>query len=170
METFMPSILIAIWFMLSLILPATAERAAHFEPTAPTSVVDVPDLAYRERTLANGLRVFTLRDVSTPNVAVQVFYGVGGKNDPKGLSGLAHLFEHVMFKRTRNMPAEMMDRLTEDVGGYNDAFTEADYTRYYEVVPANHLERVLWAEADRMGGLFVEESSFISERDVVKEE
>ena len=75
-----------------------------------------------------------------------------------------------MFKSTRNMPEQFFDRLTEDVGGFNNASTYDDFTNYYEVVPANHLRRVLWAEADRMGSLVVNEESFESERDVVKEE
>src|SRR3546814_11625463 len=75
-----------------------------------------------------------------------------------------------MFKATRNLVPEQMDRLTEDVGGYNNASTADDYTNYYEVVPANHLQRLLFAEADRMASLVVEPKSFASERDVVKEE
>jgi zinc protease len=75
-----------------------------------------------------------------------------------------------MFKSTKNMPAEMLDRLTEDVGGFNNATTFADSTAYYEVVPSNYLETLLWAEAERLGSLTVDEASFKSERDVVKEE
>ena len=138
--------------------------------TPAPAAVSVPDIAYRERTLPNGLKVFTVQDRSTPNVSVQVFYGVGANDDPAGRSGFAHLFEHLMFKRTRNMPDEMLDRLTEDVGGYNNATTADDYTNYYEVVPANHLQRILWAEAERMGALVVDQATFTSERDVVKEE
>ncbi|MBW8303885.1 MAG: insulinase family protein, partial [Brevundimonas sp.] len=82
----------------------------------------------------------------------------------------AHLFEHLMFKSTENMPTETFDRLTEDVGGFNNASTWDDFTNYYEVVPANHLERLLFAEADRMGSLVVDADVFASERDVVKEE
>ena len=131
---------------------------------------EVPPIQFKQRTLANGLKVFTSLDRTTPNVTVQVWYGVGSKDDPEGRSGFAHLFEHLMFKATRNMPAESIDRMTEDVGGFNNASTADDYTDYYEVVPANHLERLIWAEADRMGGLVVDEESFRSERDVVKEE
>ncbi|MEO6217106.1 MAG: pitrilysin family protein, partial [Sphingomonas sp.] len=80
------------------------------------------------------------------------------------------MFEHLMFKATRNLASEQMDRLTEDVGGYNNASTNDDYTNYFEVVPANHLQRLLFAEADRMASLVVEPKSFASERDVVKEE
>ncbi|ASG23074.1 M16 family metallopeptidase [Nitrospirillum viridazoti] len=136
----------------------------------PGGKVSVPPLAITERTLANGLKVIALPDTTTPTVSVQVWYSVGSKDDPKGRSGFAHLFEHMMFKSTRDMAAEQFDRLTEDVGGYNNASTNADYTDYFETVPANHLERILWAEAERMGSLVVDEENFKSERDVVKEE
>jgi zinc protease len=82
----------------------------------------------------------------------------------------AHLFEHLMFKSTKNMKSEMMDRLTEDVGGSNGASTNDDVTIYNEVVPSNYLETLIWAEADRLAGLNVDEANFKSERDVVKEE
>jgi zinc protease len=132
--------------------------------------VKVPPLALSERTLSNGLKVVTLRDNSNPTVSIHVWYNVGGKNDPVGRSGFAHMFEHMMFKSTKNMASEQFDRLTEDVGGFNNASTWPDYTNYYEVVPSNHLERILWAEADRMTNLNVDEANFASERDVVKEE
>lgn len=127
-------------------------------------------LAYRHRRLANGLDVYALRDDTTINVAVQVWYRVGARDDPHGRSGFAHLFEHLMFKATRQMPSEYIDRLTEDIGGYNNASTYADFTNYYEVVPANHLHRLLWAEASRMGSLVIDDDGFQTERDVVKEE
>ncbi|WP_174287202.1 pitrilysin family protein [Sphingomonas bacterium] len=130
----------------------------------------VKPIAFTEHTLANGLRVYAIRDTTTPNVAIQVWYDVGSKDDPKGRSGFAHMFEHLMFKATRNLVSEQMDRLTEDVGGYNNASTDDDYTDYFEVVPANHLERLLFAEADRMASLVVEPTSFTSERAVVEEE
>ena len=137
---------------------------------ASPAQVKMPRIDYRERTLANGLRVLSAEDSSSPTVAIQVWYHVGSKDDPAGRSGFAHLFEHIMFKSTRNMKAEMMDRLTEDVGGFNNAFTADDMTVYYEVVPSNYLETLLWAEADRLSGLNVDEANFKSERDVVKEE
>lgn len=130
----------------------------------------VPPIPIQERTLANGLRVVSVTDNSNPTASVHVWYDVGGKNDPPGRSGFAHMFEHMMFKATKNMPDEKLDRLTEDVGGFNNASTWPDYTNYYEVVPSNHLERLLWAEADRMVNLNVDEKSFASEREVVKEE
>ena len=150
-----------------LLAPAAHAQTA---PAPAAAASQVKPIAFTERTLANGLRVYALRDTTTPNVAVQVWYDVGSKDDPKGRSGFAHMFEHLMFKATRNLVPEQMDRLTEDVGGYNNASTGDDYTNYFEVVPANHLQRILFAEADRLSSLVVEPVSFASERDVVKEE
>src|SRR2546430_13762580 len=86
----------------------------------------MPQIEFRERTLTNGLRVLSVVDKASPTVAINVWYHVGSKDDPDQRSGFAHLFEHIMFKSTRNMKAEMMDRLTEDVGGSNNAFTQDD--------------------------------------------
>jgi zinc protease len=130
----------------------------------------VPRLDYSHRTLANGLEVYASRDTSVPRVAIQVWYRVGSKNDPPHRSGFAHLFEHMMFKSTKHMPAEFFDRLTEDIGGENNATTLDDTTEYYEVVPSNYLETLLWAEGERLASLNVDEATFKSERDVVKEE
>ena len=130
----------------------------------------MPQLKFTDRTLANGLRVLSAPDHASPTVAIQVWYHVGSKDDPEKRSGFAHLFEHIMFKSTKNMKSEMMDRLTEDVGGFNNAFTADDVTVYFEVVPSNYLETLIWAEADRLSGLNVDDANFKSERDVVKEE
>ena len=130
----------------------------------------IKPLDIKQQTLPNGLKVVSVQDNTSPTVAIHVYYNVGGKNDPEGRSGFAHMFEHMMFKSTKNMPNEKMDRLTEDVGGYNNASTHDDFTNYYEVVPSNHLETLLWAEAERMQNLNVDETNFASERDVVKEE
>ncbi|MDR6624910.1 pitrilysin family protein [Caulobacter segnis] len=150
---------------------AAKPKAAAVTPSvASAGAIKAPPIVYQQRVLPNGMKVFTSRDATTPNVSVQVWYGVGSKDDPRGRSGFAHLFEHLMFKATRNMPSETLDRLTEDVGGFNNASTWDDFTNYYEVAPANHLERLLWAESDRLKSLVIDESVFASERDVVKEE
>jgi zinc protease len=146
--------------VLALVLAGGAARAQ----------TPVPPIDFHERVLPNGLKVITSLDRTTPNVTVQVWYGVGAKNDPPGRSGFAHLFEHMMFKATRDMPPEYMDRLTEDVGGMNNAFTQDDTTAFYEVIPASHLQRLLWAEAERMSSLVVDKANFDSERQVVEEE
>jgi zinc protease len=129
-----------------------------------------PKIQYGHRTLANGMEVYSIPDRSSPTVAIQVWYRVGSKDDPPGRSGFAHLFEHIMFKSTKHMADEQMDRLTEDVGGANNATTRDDATQYYEEIPSNYLETLLWAEGERLGSLSVNEKNFQSERDVVKEE
>jgi zinc protease len=139
-------------------------------PLGAHAAVTLPPLPLSDRTLANGLRVVGLPMAGAGTVTVQVWYRVGGKDDPPGRSGFAHLFEHLMFKRTARLPDEAFDRLTEDVGGSNNAFTAADTTAYINIVPANHLERLLWAEAERMQNLRVDSTNLASERDVVKEE
>jgi zinc protease len=145
-----------------LILPALTKDSI--------AQVSMPRINFQQKTLPNGMRVLSAVDHSSPTVAIQVWYHVGSKDDPPGRSGFAHLFEHIMFKATKNMKSEMMDRLTEDVGGFNNAFTNPDVTVYYEVVPSNYLETLLWAEADRLSGLTVDEPNFKSERSVVEEE
>ena len=139
-------------------------------PSGLMSQTRMPQLRFTDRTLPNGLRILSAPDHSSPTVAIQVWYHVGSKDDPQNRSGFAHLFEHIMFKSTKNMKSEMMDRLTEDVGGFNNAFTADDVTVYFEVVPSNYLETLIWAEADRLSGLNVDDANFKSERDVVKEE
>jgi len=147
---------------------ATAQVGATGRP-APLAISLAP-LALRQRRLANGLQVISLATRGGNTVSVQVWYRVGGKDDPAGRSGFAHLFEHLMFKRTKHMPDEMFDRLTEDVGGQNNAFTAQDMTVYQSEVPSNHLERLLWAEAERLQHLQVDQANFDSERKVVLEE
>ncbi len=153
--------------MRKLVFPALLIMAAALTVAAQ---IKISPMNIKQSTLANGLRVVTLQDNSSPTVAIHVWYDVGGKDDPLGKSGFAHMFEHMMFKSTKNMPNEKMDRLTEDVGGFNNASTWPDFTNYYEVVPSNYLETLLWAEADRMVELNVDDANFSSERDVVKEE
>ena len=153
---------------------ATAAPKAAAKPAAKSAsaaaVLKVAPVVYRERRLANGLQVITVENHASPTVSVQVWYHVGSRDDPPGRSGFAHLFEHMMFKSTTNLRAEQFDRLTEDVGGANNASTGDDVTDYHEVVPSNHLETLLWAEAERMMNLKVDEENFKSERAVVEEE
>ena len=155
------------------------EPASKFAACGPTDSpaaaatgggLSIQPLQFTCKKLPNGLRVYAMPDTNTAGVSVAVWYDVGSKDDPQGRSGFAHLFEHLMFKSTTNMPPETFDRLTEDAGGANNASTWNDFTNYFESVPANHLERVLWGEAERMGSLVIDEANFKSERDVVKEE
>src|SRR5438045_741844 len=155
----------AVWLVCSVLRAALMPAA-----TLCAQGVRVPPLNFRDRTLPNGLRVLSVVDRSSPTVTINVWYHVGSKDDPDHRSGFAHLFEHIMFKSTKNMKAEMMDRLTEDVGGNNNATTQDDATIYYETIPANYLETLLWAEAERLASLTVDDENFKSERAVVEEE
>ena len=159
------ALLLELGLTLAPALPALAAGTATATPP-----LQVPPVVYTERRLANGLQVIAAENHASPTVAVQVWYHVGARDDPSGRSGFAHLFEHLMFKSTRYLKAEQFDRLTEDVGGQNNAFTSDDVTAYHEVVPSNHLQTLLWAEAERMSNLNVDQGNFASEREVVKEE
>ena len=142
-------------------------HAADPEPEKP---VVVPRLDFQHETLANGLEVYSVEDHSGPTVAVQVWYHVGSKDDPQGRSGFAHLFEHMMFKGNEHLTTDIFDNLTENIGGENNAYTADDMTVYHEIVPSNYLNPILWAEAERMSSLALNDANFNSERDVVKEE
>ena len=130
----------------------------------------MPPLEFKHFTLPNGLEVYTVEEHSSPTVAVQVWYHVGSKDDPDKRSGFAHLFEHLMFKGNEHLSPDAFENLTENIGGENNAFTADDMTVYHEVVPSNYLNPILWAEAERMSSLAVNDANFASERDVVKEE
>jgi len=140
------------------------------EDAPATKGVTVPPVEFKHSTLPNGLEVYTVEDHSAPIVAVQVWYHVGSKDDPPNRSGFAHLFEHMMFKGNEHMTPDMFDNLTENIGGENNAYTADDVTVYHETVPSNYLNPILWAEAERMSALALNDKNFASERDVVKEE
>jgi zinc protease len=130
----------------------------------------LPSMSFQHATLQNGLQIYSMEDHSSPTVAVQVWYHVGSKDDPDGRSGFAHLFEHMMFKGNEHLGPDTFEQLTENVGGESNAYTAPDVTVYHEVVPSNYLEPILWAEAERMSSLALNDTNFNSERDVVKEE
>jgi predicted Zn-dependent peptidase len=121
--------------------------------------------------LRNGLRVILHQDRSTPVVAVNVWYHVGSVNEVPGKTGLAHLFEHLMFQGSKNYNANFHTPILE-AGGTGNGITTSDTTNYFEKVPANFLELALFMEADRMGGLLegVTQEKFDIARDVVKNE
>jgi len=154
----------------SAVLTLSISLSLCCRPAFAAADESIPPLKFEQRTLPNGLQFIWLEDHTTPTAAIQIWYHVGSKDDPQGRSGFAHLFEHIMFKSTKRMPAETLDRLTEDVGGENNAYTADDVTVFHETVPSNHLERLLWAEAERLSALTVDDANFHTERDVVKEE
>src|SRR5436190_7340562 len=131
---------------------------------------EIKKLSFKHTTLQSGLEIYSIEDHSSPTVAVQVWYHVGSKDDPNQRSGFAHLFEHMMFKGNEHLTPDTFEKLTENIGGENNAYTAPDVTVYHDVVPSNYLEPILWAEAERMSSLAITDENFKSERDVVKEE
>ena len=120
--------------------------------------------------LANGLALVMAEDHSRPVVNLQVWYHAGSKNETAGHTGFAHLFEHLMFRGSKNLGPEEFFRLVNRAGGANNAYTTFDQTVYWETVPSNYLEQIMWGEADRMASLVINEQNFQKEREVVKEE
>ncbi|GAA4022039.1 pitrilysin family protein [Sphingomonas swuensis] len=137
---------------------------------AQATKLGAPTIPFTERKLANGLRVIAIRDTSTPDVTVSMWYEVGSKHDPEGRSGFAHLFEHILSRKTVNMPYNTINKMVDDIGGTRNASTWYDRTNYYETVPAQYLERMLWTHAERMARPVIDKEVFETERNVVKEE
>jgi zinc protease len=127
-------------------------------------------VAIENTTLANGLKVVIAPDTTAPVVTVGVYYKIGFRLEPQGRSGFAHLFEHMMFQGSANAPKMQHIKLINSSGGTLNGSTHYDVTNYYEAVPSNALERVLWLEADRMRALKVDDENLRNQRDVVKEE
>lgn len=118
--------------------------------------------------LANGLRVVVHEDDSTPMAAVNVLYNVGAKDESPDKTGFAHLFEHLMFSGSGNIPD--FDIPIQEAGGENNAFTNSDITNFYDIVPIENLETVLWLESDRMLDIKIDERKLDIQRKVVVEE
>ncbi len=146
--------------------------AAQQPPPAAKPAADVIRIAFESYTLPNGLTVILSPDHTTPTVAVTIMYHVGSKNEIPGRTGFAHLFEHIMFTGSGHVPYGLHDKLTEGVGGGNNAGTGNDSTTYYDTVPANYLESSLWLESDRLGFLLdtLDLAKLNAQRDVVKNE
>src|SRR4051812_6887253 len=129
-----------------------------------------PKLQYEITTLPNGLTVVLSEDHSTPIVHLSMTYHVGSKNERPGRTGFAHLFEHLMFKGSKNVLPEAHTSMLASVGAQSNAYTTDDETVFWETVPAQSLPLSLWLEADRMATLRIDKDTFANERDVVKEE
>jgi zinc protease len=135
-----------------------------------TANVRPPKLTYERLTLPNGLTVLLHQDRSTPIAHVQLWYHVGSKDEKPGRTGFAHLFEHMMFKGSKNVEPEQHTSIVSSVGGRANAYTTEDATVYWQTVPSQYLPLMLWMEADRMATLRIDERTFRNEREVVKEE
>jgi zinc protease len=147
----------AVLALLTALLPAAA-------------AVRPPKMNYEMVRLPNGLTVVLLEDHSTPIVHAQIWYHVGSKDERSGRTGFAHLFEHLMFKGSKNVQPEEHLAMISGVGGQANAYTTEDVTVYWETVPSQYLPLILWLEADRMASLRIDKATFERERQVVKEE
>ena len=145
----------------AFLLSGAAQRTAVVRPTP---------FDYTIATLDNGLQAVFLEDHSTPIVHLAMWYHVGAKDERPGRTGFAHLFEHLMFKGSKNVAPDEHPSTIASLGGESNAETDEDTTVYWETVPSQHLPLVLWLEADRMASLDVSEDKFRTELEVVKEE
>jgi predicted Zn-dependent peptidase len=145
--------------------PATKARGTAAAKSA--SGLTVPVTYYK---LPNGLKVVLSEDHTAPTAVVAVYYNIGFRIEPKDRTGFAHLFEHLMFEGSENAPKGTFDKLILGNGGVNNGSTRFDFTNYYEIVPANVLETMLWLEADRMGRLHLDEEHLKNQQGVVGNE
>jgi len=148
------------------VIPATTPGPA------PAGTQTTPRISFEKYTLPNGLQVILHEDHSTPIVAVNTWYLVGSGDEQPGRTGFAHLFEHIMFMGSQNVPVGMFDQWLEAAGADNNGSTTEDRTNYYEILPSNALELALWLDADRMGWLLptMDLPKVDLQRDVVKNE
>ena len=133
----------------------------------PTTELKVPVEYYK---LPNGLRVVLSQDHTAPTVCVAVYYRIGFRVEPRDRTGFAHLFEHMMFQGSQNLGKMEFIKLVQQNGGILNGSTRFDFTNYFEILPSNKLETVLWAEADRMSGLAVTEDNLKNQQGVVGNE
>ncbi len=117
--------------------------------------------------LDNGLKVVLSKDATAPIITVAVYYNIGFRIEPRDRTGFAHLFEHMMFQSSENLPKGEFEKLITNNGGINNGSTRFDFTNYYEVMPAHMLEPVLWAEADRMAKLDITQENLTNQQGVV---
>ena len=155
------SLLVSLCFVIGSVSLATALRAQV-----------TPKIQFEKYTLPNGLEVILHEDHSTPIVAVDTWYHVGSGDEQVGRTGFAHLFEHIMFMGSQNVPVGAFDQMLEAAGANNNGSTTEDRTNYYETLPSNALQLALWLDADRMGFLLptMDLPKVNLQRDVVKNE
>lgn len=153
--------------LLALALPVAAPRLAAQPAPSPSKPYTVPVTYFK---LPNGLRVVLSPDATAPVVTVSVYYNIGFRIEPRNRTGFAHLFEHMMFQGSKNLPKGEFDKLISGNGGTNNGSTRFDFTNYYEIVPSNVLETMLWAEADRMKGLLLTPANLLNQKGVVTNE
>ena len=148
------------------------EEQANSQSDTSTTTSNSVSIPYEKYTLANGLTVILHEDHSDPLVHVDVTYHVGSAREEIGKSGFAHFFEHMMFQGSKHVADEQHFKVITESGGNLNGTTNTDRTNYFETVPANQLEKVLWLESDRMGYLLeaVDQTKFENQRETVKNE
>jgi zinc protease len=153
-------------------LPVLAAGCLVFLGVGASAAQTLPPLLHQKYTLANGLEVILHQDKSVPLVSVNVWYKVGSGDELPGRTGFAHLFEHVMFMGSQNVPVGQFDVWLESAGAQNNGTTDQDRTLYYEDLPSNALALALWLEADRMGWLLptMDQEKLDIQRGVVQNE
>jgi zinc protease len=168
------TVLAGLLFAFGVGADARADQPAKAKPAkaAPATAASVaaPKLDVKSWTLGNGLEVLFLADHKAPIATVQVFYHVGSKDEHVGIRGVAHMFEHMMFKGSAHVPPEEHARLLKEVGGQVNAFTTEDLTAYHDTVPPSYVGFALELEAERMRNLKLFPATVDSERHVVEEE
>lgn len=154
-------------FFLSVFTVLVLSCVGEDDKKEETAQFKVPVEYYK---LDNGLKVILSQDKTSPTIIVAVYYNIGFRIEPKNRTGFAHLFEHMMFQGSKNLPKGEFDKLTTSNGGINNGSTRFDFTNYFEIVPSHALEPILWAEADRMKGLNIDQESLTNQQGVVKNE
>ena len=132
--------------------------------------IQLPPTPIDQFTLSNGLRVIISKDQSVPVVSIAVYYDVGSRNEKPGRTGFAHLFEHMMFQGSENVPKAAHFQMIFNAGGTMNGTTSTERTNYFETLPANHLPLALWLESDRMRSLKVTQENLDNQRHAVQEE
>src|SRR4030066_1045212 len=135
-----------------------------------TSLVFALELDIKSQQLPNGLKILTLEDPTLPICTYFTFFKVGSRNEKPGITGISHLFEHMMFNGAKRYGPKEFDRILESNGGISNAYTSNDFTAYFEDFPSNKLELIIDLDADRLENLLLNEENLSSEREVVKEE
>ena len=146
---------------------AKTQAAAIADQSPAPAGINIPVEYFQ---LGNGLKVVLSPETSAPTVTVGIYYHIGFRIEPRGRTGFAHLFEHLMFQGSANLGKMEFIRLVEGNGGVVNGSTRLDFTNYFQIVPAHTLETVLWAEADRMKGLAITQENLVNQQGVVKNE
>jgi zinc protease len=143
-----------------------------FTTCSPRQSDEKLSISYEKYTMPNGLQVVLHADHSDPVISYAIMYHVGSSREVPGRTGFAHLFEHLLFSGSENVPTGKFDRIIESTGGTNNGFTSKDVTTYFEIFPKNALEKVLWLESDRMGFFInsVTQRSLAIQQNVVQNE